>query len=260
MKNWSISKSVTKQEILNYLNHDRYYAAYAIGDLEPFFYQKSTWHVARHENRVESLTLLYNGLDPPALFLIGNLGGLRAILNNIECPSQVYFTCLPEQLIITREFYYWEELIPMWRMVLDRKNLCGPPVDCIRLSNEHNEQVSNLIAGGDISGFNIYQVGQGIFYGIFSQGKLVAMSGTHIVSQTNNIAAIGNVFTHQDYRGLGYASRTTSAVVNELLGIGITDIVLNVSKVNIPAIKIYEKLGFTKYCEFIEGKAYHIQQ
>jgi len=260
MKKWSVCDLVSKPEILTFLNHDRYYAAYAIGDLEPFFYQKCNWQGAIQENKIRSLTLLFQGLDPPALFLIGNLDGLRAILNQNPNPDWVYFTCLPKQLPLTQNFYHWEGLIPMWRMVLDRQNLCQPVVDCVRLSVEHTEQVSRLISGGDISGFNPFQVEQGIFYGIFSQGELIAMAGTHIVSQAYDIAAIGNVFTHQNFRGLGYASKVTSAVVSELLEIGINDIVLNVQKDNLPAIKIYERLGFKKYCEFIEGHARRIHQ
>ena len=45
-------------------------------------------------------------------------------------------------------------------------------------------------------------------------GALVAVAGTHLVSDTYGVAAIGNVFTHPDYRGRGYATLATGAVTD----------------------------------------------
>jgi ribosomal protein S18 acetylase RimI-like enzyme len=48
---------------------------------------------------------------------------------------------------------------------------------------------------------------------------------------------------------------TTSAVVEELLRQGIRDIILNVGQANEGAVRIYERLGFERYCPFFEGTA-----
>jgi predicted GNAT family acetyltransferase len=47
----------------------------------------------------------------------------------------------------------------------------------------------------------------------------------------------------------------TSAVVAELLQLGIRDVILNVNQDNATAIRIYERLGFERYCPFLEGPA-----
>jgi predicted GNAT family acetyltransferase len=87
---------------------------------------------------------------------------------------------------------------------------------------------------------------------------LVAAAGTHLVSATYGVAAVGNVFTHPDHRGQGYGTVTTSAVVAELLRRGIRDVILNVGQDNAGAIGIYERLGFERYCPFLEGPAQSI--
>ncbi len=83
----------------------------------------------------------------------------------------------------------------------------------------------------------------------------MAAAGPHLVSPTYGVAAVGNVFTHPDYRGRGYGTLTTSAVVAELLGLGMRDVVLNVEQANAVAVRLYERLGFERYCPFLEGPA-----
>jgi ribosomal protein S18 acetylase RimI-like enzyme len=51
-------------------------------------------------------------------------------------------------------------------------------------------------------------------------------------------------------------SRYGSAVVTELLARGMHDIVLNVNQKNETPIRIYERLGFERYCPFFEGMAF----
>jgi predicted GNAT family acetyltransferase len=68
------------------------------------------------------------------------------------------------------------------------------------------------------------------------------------------------VYTRRDRRGRGLASRLTSAVTAELLSVGIRLIALNVSQHNSTAIRVYERLGFQRYCPFIEGLASRLGQ
>ncbi|HEX4915985.1 MAG TPA: GNAT family N-acetyltransferase, partial [Vicinamibacterales bacterium] len=93
----------------------------------------------------------------------------------------------------------------------------------------------------------------GTFFGMFEGGEIVAAAGTHLVAPDEGAAAIGNVYTRRDRRGRGYGRIVTSAVIADLREMG--TIGLNVKAGNLPAIRIYESLGFSRHCEFAEALA-----
>jgi ribosomal protein S18 acetylase RimI-like enzyme len=252
---WKTSRLDDKSRILAYLETDPLYAAYAIGDLEPGMYEQCTWAGAEWRGRTEALVLHYRGLEPPPLFLMGEVEGLRAILAETLCPEWVYLNCLKKHLPLTLEFYDWYETTPMWRMALKPSYFRPLASDAIRLAPSQSGQLADLYALGGGDAFSPAQVGQGVFYGVFVVGELVAAAGTHLVSMTYGVGAVGNVFTHPGHRGHGYALAATSAVVAELLDRGIRDVILNVSRDNAAAIHVYEKLGFERACPFLEGPA-----
>jgi GNAT superfamily N-acetyltransferase len=254
-KVWNTDVLKDKHIILYYLEKDRLYAAYAIGDLEPQLFAQTTWVGAKETALLQALALYFRGLNLPALFLMGDPNGLRAILENALCPEQAYLTCRAEHLTMTHDFYAWDETIPMWRMVLGSASFQPRKGDCVRLTPAHSSQLTELYSLGGGIGFSTTQIQYGVFFGIFMERKLIAVAGTHLISANYGVAAVGNVFTHPDFRGRGYGTSTSSAVVSELLEIGIPDIILNVAQDNASAIRIYERLGFKNYCPFFEGPA-----
>ena len=254
---WKARRLADKTEILRYLETDRLYAAYAIGDLEPGLFEQSDWAGAKEAGQLRSLVLHFRGLRPPALFLMGDCRGLRAILESELCPDEVYLTCRGRHLPMVRHFYAWEKMTPMWRMML--VNLGSPQrsgESCLRLASAHIDQLLALYALGGADAFSPAQVEQGVFHGVVSGGQLVAAAGTHLISRTYGVAAVGNIFTHPEHRGHGYGTTATCRVARELLQLGIRDIVLNVSQTNAGAIRIYQRLGFVRYCSFLEGPAF----
>jgi ribosomal protein S18 acetylase RimI-like enzyme len=260
-----------KTEILGFLERDRLYAAYAIGDLEQGLFEACTWAGAEWDGRLGALALFYHGLDPPALFLMtapsprgegwGGSGysgepALRAVLNGLPGPRTVYITCRPEHMDLAREFYDWEMVVPMWRMALPDgafRPVDGPP--CQRLTADDGAELAAFYAKAGAVAFGLSQVGRGVYYGLRIRGRLVAVAGTHLASCTYGVAAVGNVYTEPEHRGRGYATKVTGAVVAELLDSGIADVVLNVGRENRVAARIYERLGFQRYCAFLEGQA-----
>jgi ribosomal protein S18 acetylase RimI-like enzyme len=156
---------------------------------------------------------------------------------------------------MTRAFYTWERETPMWRMVLSPARFRHVAGDCVPLTPSHAGQLAQLFALGGVPAFSPEQIARGVFFGAIQEDQVVAVAGTHLVSLDYGVAAIGNVFVHPNCRGRGYGTMTISAVANELLRRGIQDVVLNVGQDNAPAIHVYEKLGFERYCPFFEGPA-----
>ena len=153
------------------------------------------------------------------------------------------------------EFYDWPEPVPMWRMVLRPSRFQPTAALCVRLRAGDAGRLAALYALGGGLAFSPAQIEQGVFCGIYEQGELVSVGGTHLASPTYGVAAVGNVFTHPDYRGRGHGTAATGAVVEALLAQGIDDIVLNVGQANEGAVRIYERLGFERFCAFFEGPA-----
>jgi ribosomal protein S18 acetylase RimI-like enzyme len=252
---WKPSKLTDKPRILAFLETDRFYAAYAIGDLETGMFEQCSWAGAEKAGRLAALALRFRGLAPPALFVMGHADGLQAIFEDVLRPEQVYLACRTGHLRAAGGYYRWDRLISMWRMVLQPYRFRPIQGSCIRLFPNHSGLLAELYALGGGNAFDLAQLQNGAFYGVLISGHLVAAAGTHLISPTYGVAAVGNVFTHSDHRGRGYGSATTSAVIAELYQRGIRDIVLNVDQKNRTAVHLYERLGFQRYCPFLEGLA-----
>ena len=94
-------------------------------------------------------------------------------------------------------------------------------------------------------------IADGVYYGMRVNGQLVAAAGTHVISAGARLAVVGNVLTHTDFRGRGFATAVTGAVTAELLRT-CDQVVLNVRADNPPALNAYRRLGFSEHIRFEE--------
>jgi len=260
---YTISELKDKDSIRVFLERDKGYAAYALGDLEPPYDAHATWHGAHVDDELEGVALIYGGLEPPALFLMGGNPAVSALLMYGVGPNEVYFTARPEQQPLLEMWYTLTKPTAMYRMrVTKEKYKPGEeskfPIR--RLGPDDLEDVNaffELGAEADerIIAFTAQQVEDGFFHGIHLEEKLIAAAGTHLVAKQAKMGALGNVLTHPDYRGKGLGSATSNAVAAALFEEGIETIVLNVAQDNQPALKIYEGLGFERVGPFVEGQA-----
>jgi ribosomal protein S18 acetylase RimI-like enzyme len=250
---WHVRRLANSAKINAFLEQDHWYAAYAIGDLEPDLFEQCRWYSAELAGESRSLALLFEGLHPPALFLMGEPTGLATILGAALRPDIVQFTCRESHLSALQTHYQTGEIDYMLRMTLSAVDF--RPVaefEMERLGPGYARELARMYARAQGSAFSPYQLATGVFYGVKRWGQLVSVAGTHLVAPTMGVAAIGNVYTYPEHRGRGYATSCTSAVCADLLAMGL-DVVLNVARDNADAIHIYKKLGFQAYCPFVEG-------
>jgi ribosomal protein S18 acetylase RimI-like enzyme len=241
------------------LERDRAWSVYALGDLAPGLFEQTRWHAAEGGG---ALLLLFGAFETPVLFAIGAPADVEPLLDEIADQPRLYLSMQPDVLPLVRARYRVTHEMPMWRMVLDPARREFAPSRAIRLTLADYAALTRLHADGEPAGeapdfFAPYMVEQGVFYGIYEGGEPVATAGTHLVVPAEGVAAVGNVYTRRDRRGRGLAAEVTRAVVAELMQTLPPQaiIALNVKQANATAIRIYERLGFQRYCPFFEGLA-----
>jgi len=101
---------------------------------------------------------------------------------------------------------------------------------------------------------DVYQFASGRYVGIFDGRELVAAAGTHFLCEKQSFAMIGNVFTHPAHRRNGLARLAAAALLRQLFD-KVDTVCLNVRTSNQAAVKLYESLGFTTHCTYLESPA-----
>lgn len=243
---------VTRKFLRQLLETDRFWSAYALADLDPTEDEYSDWLFGE-----ASVVLIYRGISPGVLFSIGEAEELSELFDRIQ-PGEFVYTLLDpsRKMLEGRLIPRYEER--MYRMALERSEFSGVlSGEVVRLGIDDLEEVEALFSNKPDrpDAFHAKQIIDGPFYGIRIEGELRSVAGIHIVSHWASVAAVGNVYTHPTFRGRGLATRTSSAVVRDLLDLDIRTIVLNVAVDNEPAIHSYRRLGFQPVCEYNEGIA-----
>lgn len=235
------------------LNRDRPWCVYALGDMDPRRRQYCEWHV-----RGSSIALLYREFDIPILFAAGTPDVLDVLPDVDACLLQIpdAFRAAVEQRFAV------EWLRPMRRMVLAPEAFSPPEASAAveLLTVDHEDEIRRLYADGEATHeepdfFMRSQLGDGTFFGVRDEGRLVAAGGTHLYSAEESVGAIGNVYTHRSHRRRGHAAAVTAAITRELIARGTQTVALNVKADNGTAIRLYERLGFRHHTNFFDGRA-----
>jgi RimJ/RimL family protein N-acetyltransferase len=252
--------------IRSLLETDRPWAAYALGDLAPGFAEYAEWLAEREGHGQASgggpaLALLYRAFETPVLVTLGDPQSVARLLDEIKNEPKMYLSIRPEILPLVKARWRVVQETAMWRMIVTPEAFRpASTAGVVRLSVADLPALHRLYADGALSGqapdfFNAEMLTQGVFFGIYEGEELIASAGTHLVVPVESVAAVGNVYTRRDRRGQGLAARAASAVTAALLEMRLRTVALNVSQRNIPAIRVYERLGYTRYCPFYEGVA-----
>jgi RimJ/RimL family protein N-acetyltransferase len=240
-----------------FLETDRLFGAYALCDLEDREFGKTHWGGAFDGDRLVAIAMEYSGLTPQPLFVMGALDGIEAVLRAIVRPRAAYVAALEEALPAVQSVYRLDPGPAMVRMWVDRAHFRPYPADVRRLFPADIGELNRLYQLGFASWLPSSSIAEGVYYGMRVNGRLVAAAGTHVISRDARLAVVGNVLTHLDHRGRGYATAVTGAVTGELLRF-CDQVVLNVRSDNPPALQAYQRLGYTEHVRFEERLAHRL--
>ena len=234
-----------------FLAQDRLYAAYAICDLEDREFDRTRWGAAYDGDQMVAVGLEYTGPTPQPLFVMGRTDGIGAVLRDVIRPRAAYIAARQEMLPSIEAHYRVDPGPQMVRMWVDRSHFKPYPATVQRLLPVEIGELNRLYELGFASWLPATAIADGVYYGMRVNGRLVAAAGTHVISHAARLAVVGNVLTHMDYRGRGFATAVTGAVTAELLR-SCDQVVLNVRADNPPAINAYRHLGYSEHARFEE--------
>ncbi len=245
------------------LETDRAWAVYALGDLSPPLFGHCDWFCTAEGG--PALVLLCRAFATPVLFALGEAPLVASLLDEMGEPRMLYLHVRPEIVPRIRGRYRLTQEKPMWRMVLGEKHrplATSEKADekAARLGPTDLAALQQLYADGDAAEeapdfFAPWMVEEGVYFGVGEGDRLIAAAGTHLVVPAEGVATIGNVYTRRDRRGRGLGEAVMRAVASELLHLNVPTIALNVEQRNASAIRLYERLGFVRYCAFHEALA-----
>jgi len=244
-----------RQQIDSLLSEDRAYAAYALGHLEQPFFERSEFWLA--EGETGSAVVLHATAMGPTLFLAGDPTAVDAVLSLHEGPRYIYLsTASTEHVDVLRRRYQVADVLTMRRWSVTRAGFApaeGTGTER-RLHGRDAGVINALYAtDGAPSRYSADQIDRSIYYGIYEDRRLVSIAGTHLVSPETAIGVVGNVLTHPDFRGRGYAERVTSRVTEALFEAGCSVVALTADPENTPAVRAYERLGYRAGATVVEA-------
>lgn len=250
------ARAVTdRDEIAAYLRTDKRYAAYALGDLDSASRARCSWGIAYDgDGEPVALAMHHDGLVPQPLFLMGDPSGCRAVLASVIKPRDAFLQSTGALDDAASDLYELERSTSLLRMVVDSGSFVATAGAAQRLHAGDIDDLNRLYQLGFRAGFAQAILDDAVYYGIRIRGRLVSAAGTHVINRREGIAVVGNVMTHADFRGHGFAKMVTGAVTADLLE-QVPDVALNVHADNAPAIAAYSRLGYREYCRLTERLA-----
>ena len=219
-----------------------------LGDLYSPLFENSGVFVAMESKQIMGVCAVYHAFKTPSVVLGNATNDVKQSLLKcaLEKVSGTFIsTCPLDDIPI---FNKCSTIINEHR---EQQMTANPP------NNIVNKKVSvSQVEQNELGSLNTFYLEQGAeawvtlqfkvgpYYCVKHDGKIVSAAGVHIV--TPQIAQLGNIITDEGYRNQGFATACTNALAAHLASEG-RIISLFVREDNTAAIRIYEKLGFSKH-------------
>ena len=243
-----------RDELRYTMQPHRAYAAYALGQLQPQLFTRSEWWFARGAQG-QALVLHSKGGLGNALFALGTTDALQAVLQLHPGPRHTFLSCQVQHLETMLRYYHLPDQQSMMRMLINSETLQPVEGKARVLTGRDVRAINRLYRSeGTPAFYSAENIDDAVYFGAYEGGSLVAVAGSHVVSQDEGIAVVGNVFTHPGFRAQGLGALVTSAVTRHLLT-SCREVVLSVDPRNDAAVAAYRRLGYRDVGRLIEGSA-----
>lgn len=255
-------QSITDKSVIQeYLNKEPFLNAYALGDLDPFFWPRTRWLAAYDEDKLLTVVLVYQDDSIPVVLAVDSCA--EALGKNLltKCighlPERFYSHLSPSLFASLESYYSVEPHGTHFKMGLTRdtfRKCNGAPNESIRkMVPADLEAILQLYRNAYPGNWFVPKMLEtGKYYGVFATERLTGFAGVHVYSKEYGISALGNITVAPDLRGRGLAQRITSVLCEDLLS-EIPVVTLNVKADNDAAIRCYESLGFQKVGTYEEA-------
>jgi ribosomal protein S18 acetylase RimI-like enzyme len=249
-----------RDELAAFLRRRPAVHAYALGDLDDFFWPYTRWLGLTVDGRLAQVALVYDEPDPPVLLALAEqpeetmVELLVAVAAGL--PRTLYAHVTPSLL---------RGIEPV--LVAETQPVAHRKLGLVRPEALAGHDTPNVepLGPADLdevqrfydraypgTWFQARMLDTGRYVGIRRDGGLVCVAGVHVWSPTWRVAALGNVATIPEARGMGLATAACAQLCRMLLDDGIDTISLNVRADNSAAIRAYEKLGFAHVADYLE--------
>lgn len=263
LENWynphvKLEQITNRQILASYFRRDIFLHFYSLGDLDDFFWSRSTCYGVPTPRGLSRVVLLYRGPDLPVLLALGQDQYLQAeeISQLAEVlPDELYAHLSPGLEGEFTRYYSLQEYGPHYKMALEEPARLRdiPDSGTSRLGEGDLSEIEGLYRESyPDHAFEPRLLQTGKYIGCREQGKLVSVAGVHVFSAAYRVAALGNIATHPAYRNQWLARIAAARLCRELAE-EVDFIGLNVKGSNGPALQLYRALGFkirANYAEF----------
>lgn len=248
-----------KSEVEAFCRRNPFLHLYSIGDLDDFFWPHTVWYAWRDGDQVQQLALCYTDCAMPTLLALAEppVESMRQFLTALLpfLPRRFYAHLTESVADALASDYRLQSHGTHFKMGLTDPTRAlavdGSLAEPLTVADER-ELLAFYPASYPGNWFVPRMLETGCYFGIRRAGELACVTGVHVYSPTYQVATLGNITTHPDFRGQGLATAATARLCQHLLNAGIRTVGLNVKADNPSAIACYQKLGFSHIADYGE--------
>jgi ribosomal protein S18 acetylase RimI-like enzyme len=245
-----------KQELHQFMMKNKHMFLYALGDLDEFFWPNTRYYVRRKQGEISAVIVVYQTTDLPIVMCFSDDNDETNRLAKELLPTfsqRVYAHISPGCEVNFLETFRCTYHETQRRMILTKPEKLLQLTDNIEpFGSTDAQRLKEFFAlSYPANWFDERMLETNQFFGYRLNNQLISVAGIHVYSPEYKVAALGNITTHPDFRGKGYAQLCASAVCHSLRKT--TDLIgLNVHSENTAAIRCYESIGFEAVYDFSE--------